>query len=1066
MIRTSRAFVFCLALAAAGALRAQSGAGLFLISGNGQVVSEQFLTAQPLVVQARDASGKPVAGLAVNWTLTPQLSGTIVRPSATTDSNGMASANFLATALQSGLSFQSSTVTASSTAGTVNFVVTTVLVRIPNGPAPRPLVQLLTPILGATLTGPAGSVLPGAVVVQVTAQAGPQSGQPVPNVGVQLADALDPTMKPLAACNGPGGMVLTDATGIATCDMVLGPQPGSEQLLAAVGGFQNTRAFSLVVTAAVQCSFAVTPATQAFGAAGGNGTATITAGASCGWTASSNASWITITSSAAGNGNGSIGYSVAANTGPARSGTISVAQKTLTVTQSAVGGPNPLSITTTTLPVGTAGKAYTASLSATGGVAPYSWTETGALPPGLSLTQSNGAISGTPTTAGSYSFTARVSDSAGSAATQALTLLVTGSTGSGGVTITNTSFPAATLNQPYQQALTSSGGCVTPFSPAPSFSLVGGNLPPGISVAQVPNVGWAVAGTPTSAGTFNFTLAALDACGNSGQASFHIDVLTSGPPPAGLTATPTSLLFTVQSGGSTRPPDQPVAIATTGGPVGFTATAATASGGNWLTITSAASGTAPATLTIGVTNFGTLAPGVYTGAIGITPTGGTPVPVNVTLTVTAGASLVVSPTALSFSFQSGAGVATAQEPISVVSSTPTSYTISSSGAPWLSVNPTSGTTPQTVQVSVNAAGMTPGSYNATLTVAPTSGSPVTVLVSLSIAAPITITSSPTALAFTVVPGGSAPNPQNLQLSTSNGTVGFNLATNSSGGNWLAVSASASTLPCSLSVSIVNLSSLAPGTYNGSISIVPFDATITPITVTVSLTVSAAPPVVTAVTNAATFQPGAVAPGEIVVLFGSNLGPSTLASGTVTQNVLGTTAAGTRVLFDNVAAPVIYSSQGQVAAIVPYGVAGNTATAIQVEFNGVRSAQLTMSVTDVSPGLFPVIQNQDTSVNAPQNGAAPGSIVVLYATGGGVMTPAVPDGSLVLALPYQMPVGAVSVQIGGQPAQVIYAGAAPGEVSGLMQINVVVPPATPSGQSVPVVLTVGQTSSPAFNLSTQ
>jgi uncharacterized protein (TIGR03437 family) len=163
-------------------------------------------------------------------------------------------------------------------------------------------------------------------------------------------------------------------------------------------------------------------------------------------------------------------------------------------------------------------------------------------------------------------------------------------------------------------------------------------------------------------------------------------------------------------------------------------------------------------------------------------------------------------------------------------------------------------------------------------------------------------------------------------------------------------------------------------------------------------------------------------------------------------------------------PIVYTSAGQVTAIVPFSVAGRVSTKIEVEYRGLRSNAVQFRVADSAPGIFTLdssgqgaIVNQDGTINSTQNGAAPGSIVSLYATGGGVTDVAVADGSItqdVLA----KPVLPVSVQIGGVAAEVQYAGAAPGLPAGMMQVNVRVPDAVARGARVPVVLTVGQASS--------
>jgi hypothetical protein len=82
------------------------------------------------------------------------------------------------------------------------------------------------------------------------------------------------------------------------------------------------------------CTYAIDPTSASPAAAGGAGSVAVTAGATCGWTAASNDSWITITAGASGSGNGTVAFSVAANTGEARTGTMRIAGQTFTVNQS------------------------------------------------------------------------------------------------------------------------------------------------------------------------------------------------------------------------------------------------------------------------------------------------------------------------------------------------------------------------------------------------------------------------------------------------------------------------------------------------------------------------------------------------------------------------------------------------------------------------------------------------------------------------------------------------------------------------------------------------------------
>ena len=224
-----------------------------------------------------------------------------------------------------------------------------------------------------------------------------------------------------------------------------------------------------------------------------------------------------------------------------------------------------------------------------------------------------------------------------------------------------------------------------------------------------------------------------------------------------------------------------------------------------------------------------------------------------------------------------------------------------------------------------------------------------------------------------------------------------------------------------------------------------------------------------VVNAASFQGGPVAAGEIVTIFGSGIGPPALAGLRLTPGgLVDNSLAETRVLFDDVAAPLIYVSAAQTSAVVPYAVAGKASTQVQIEYRGIKSAAVSLPVAASAPGIFTVestgrgqgaILNQDGSVNGAANRAAKGSVVVLFCTGEGQTDPPGVDGKLagdVLPKP-RLP---VSVRIGGLPAEVLYAGAAPGLVGGVLQVNVKLPEGMASGTAVPVLLTIGDATSPA------
>jgi trimeric autotransporter adhesin len=232
----------------------------------------------------------------------------------------------------------------------------------------------------------------------------------------------------------------------------------------------------------------------------------------------------------------------------------------------------------------------------------------------------------------------------------------------------------------------------------------------------------------------------------------------------------------------------------------------------------------------------------------------------------------------------------------------------------------------------------------------------------------------------------------------------------------------------------------------------------------------------AAANSASYARGAVAPGEIVVLGGRSLGPATTTTLQFTATgLVATSLGGTRVLFDGIAAPLVYTAQNQVSAVVPYAVDGHSQTSLQVEYQGVLSAPLVLDVARVAPGIFTLnksgsgqgaIVNQDGTVNGPDNPAPRGSVVSVYGTGEGQTVPPGIDGSLVAPSDLRRPVLPVTASIGGQNADVVYAGSVGNQISGLFQANVRVPLSIAPGGSVPVMLTIAGSSSQTVTMVVQ
>jgi uncharacterized protein (TIGR03437 family) len=173
-------------------------------------------------------------------------------------------------------------------------------------------------------------------------------------------------------------------------------------------------------------------------------------------------------------------------------------------------------------------------------------------------------------------------------------------------------------------------------------------------------------------------------------------------------------------------------------------------------------------------------------------------------------------------------------------------------------------------------------------------------------------------------------------------------------------------------------------------------------------------------------------------------------------------ANTSVSFNGIAAPMIYASTGQTAAVVPYGITGATAQ-VTVTYQGQTSAALSVPIAASAPGIFTfdssghgpaaAINQDGITVNTAETPARIGDIISLYATGEGQTTPGGVDGKAA-SLPYPYPNLPVTVTVGGQNAPVKYAGGAPGMVAGLMQVNVQIPGGIQTGNAVPAVLKVG------------
>ncbi len=226
-----------------------------------------------------------------------------------------------------------------------------------------------------------------------------------------------------------------------------------------------------------------------------------------------------------------------------------------------------------------------------------------------------------------------------------------------------------------------------------------------------------------------------------------------------------------------------------------------------------------------------------------------------------------------------------------------------------------------------------------------------------------------------------------------------------------------------------------------------------------------------VVHAASWRTGPLAPGQIFSINGEGLGPPNGVVGQFDSNgFLERQVIGVEVLVNGIPAPLFFVGDGQINAQAPYSLQQASEARVSVSYFGESSNEVVTSVAATAPGLFEYPGEQgrvlavhaDGSLNGPGHPARAGDIVVLYATGEGVTTPPLGDGAPAVD-PYPRPTAPLTLHVNGQPADLLYAGSAPGYV-GLMQINARVPGGV-NGE-VPVTLAAGTQVSKTVTLSVE
>ena len=378
---------------------------------------------------------------------------------------------------------------------------------------------------------------------------------------------------------------------------------------------------------------------------------------------------------------------------------------------------------------------------------------------------------------------------------------------------------------------------------------------------------------------------------------------------------------------------------------------------------------------------------------------------------------------------------------------------------------------QAVSVTVNAGGLGDGVYRGTVTILEPGLASKAVPVTLgvwSIPPPLTISAG--SFRFLQTVGEPLPDLQTAMVDSAGTPVPLTI---SLGASWLwVVNHYNAPTPAPIGVLVQNTPG-PPGQYDGSFTIQsPGQSLYVPVTLLVEPG-PVAPPVISQVVNAASGIAGSVSPGEILAVRGYATGAA--APGGLRLDASGMLASelnGIQISFDGKPAPLIYTSANQTNVIVPYEVARNTSTVMQVLYataaGVLQTAKWVLPVAASAPGIFTLdatgagqaaALNQDGSVNSATNPAPRASVISIYATGEGQTSPPGVTGSVTQSN-INTPLLPVTAKIGGIEATVQYAGSAPGEVAGLLQVNIMIPQGVSSGPAVPLTVSVGGIASQA------
>lgn len=227
------------------------------------------------------------------------------------------------------------------------------------------------------------------------------------------------------------------------------------------------------------------------------------------------------------------------------------------------------------------------------------------------------------------------------------------------------------------------------------------------------------------------------------------------------------------------------------------------------------------------------------------------------------------------------------------------------------------------------------------------------------------------------------------------------------------------------------------------------------------------PYIESVVNAASWRSGPAAPGELTTLLGDRLGPAGGEAFELAGGRLPVRIGGVEVHVGGVPAPLLFAGASQVNLAAPFALEPRTLAAIELRSGRVVSNRIWQTVVPADPGVFTVngtgfgdgaILNQDGSLNGPSNPAEPCEVIQIFATGGGRLEPPLEAGE-VAGLPLSAAAADIQARFGSfHLGEVLYAGAAPGLIAGVLQVNVVAPRIDERLRVVDVKLEIGEIAS--------